>query len=78
MDTRKIKYPSFCNVRTMFEISKSNQIAKELEANRTIIMKLNETRWNGCEKSTFQNGTKILNSGKIKEGKSTNTEWISC
>lgn len=69
MDTRKIKFLGFWNVRTMLETSKANQIAKEMETYRISILGLSETRWNGCGKTTLQSGTTVIYSGKKEEDK---------
>lgn len=67
MDTRKIKHIGCWNVRTMYEISKSHQVAEEMERNNITILALSEIRWKGVGKTKLQNGKTVIYSGKTQE-----------
>lgn len=67
MDTREIKYLGCWNVRTMFETSKAQQIAKEMKKYKIEILGLNETRWTGCDKVKIDAETTVIYSGSTEQ-----------
>ena len=60
---RKIKVGGW-NVRTLYETSKSAQVAKEMKKYGIDILGISECRWTGSGKMTLNSGHTILYSGQ--------------
>ena len=52
-----------CNVRTMYQAGKVNQVAKEMKKLRLAILGVSETRWTGSGKVHLTTGETVLYSG---------------
>ncbi|MEE4247058.1 MAG: endonuclease/exonuclease/phosphatase family protein [Kangiellaceae bacterium] len=55
------------NVRTMFEIGKTAQIAKEMRRYNIEVLGICESRWNGSGTTTLASGERIIYSGHSEE-----------
>lgn len=58
------------NVRTMFEVSRTSQIAKEMRQYDISILGISEARWTGSGKMTCSSGETIIYSGKDQDHQS--------
>ena len=65
----KLLSPKYCtrigkwNVRTMYQVGKVHQVAKEMKRLRFAILGVSETRWTGAGKVHLTNGEMVLYSG---------------